>query len=149
MILTLLAQLTIFQVNPRTQAQVLSNKLIEGLISRHLCEVVDAGAGRLVSLHKLVKEGALVFSKDDTDDEKRLLTRSVLQQLLTEEYFTTYELHDLGIVCLQYKAVVITFLVVEQHIVLHRNCIAICLGFITYFDNRVGILVNWPCSHSL
>ena len=44
---------------------------------------------------------------------------------------------------LQYKAVVITSLVVEQHcVVVYKICIAKCLNFTTYFNSRLGTLAS-------
>ena len=41
---------------------------------------------------------------------------------------------------MQYKAVVITSLVVEQHCVVYKIYIAKCLSFTTYFNIRLGTL---------
>ena len=49
---------------------------------------------------------------------------------------------------LQYKAVVITSLVVEQHCVVYKINIAICLSFTTYFNRRLGVLAIFKCIYA-
>ena len=51
-------------------------------------------------------------------------------------------LPGMEIQCLQYEAVVLTFLVVEQHCVVYKISIPKCLYFITYFDPRLGTWLN-------